>query len=240
MKNMNFLNAEWRKLAFANYIINEDVLKPHIPYGTELDLWQGKCYISLVGMMFMNTKVLGVKIPYHVNFEEVNLRFYVKRFENGQWKRGVVFIKEIVPKKAITFVANNLYNENYDTMKMAHEWKEFNQKRTVSYSWGKTEKNNKLKMTAGLEMQDIEKNSETEFILENYLGFAKVKAEKTFQYTVKHPRWKLYDVEDYKLQVNYGNIYGKAFEFLEKMVPHSVFLVEGSEVAIENKKVLRP
>jgi uncharacterized protein YqjF (DUF2071 family) len=236
---MDFLNAEWRKLAFANYIIDKEILKPHVPFGTELDLWQGNCYVSLVGMMFKNTRVLGVKIPYHIDFEEVNLRFYVKRFENGQWKRGVVFIKEIVPKKAITFVANNLYNENYDTMKMTHEWKEFDQKRTISYSWGKTEKNNKLKMTAGLDMQNIEENSETEFILENYLGFAKVRKNKTYQYTVKHVRWKVYDVIDYKLKVNFESIYGKEFAFLEKMVPHSVILVEGSEVAIENKKILR-
>jgi uncharacterized protein YqjF (DUF2071 family) len=237
---MDFLNAGWRKLAFANYIIDKDVVKPHLPYGTELDLWQGKCYISLVGMMFMNTRVLGIKIPYHVNFEEVNLRFYVKRFENGQWKRGVVFIKEIVPKSAITFVANNLYNENYETMKMSHVWTKNKEKRQVEYKWGKSQPDNNFSMTAGIDQIDIEKNSETEFILENYLGFAKVRDEKTYQYTVKHPRWKIYDVENYKLKVNFGIIYGEDFEFLEKMEPHSVFLVEGSEVAIENKKVLKP
>jgi uncharacterized protein YqjF (DUF2071 family) len=236
---MDFLNAEWRKLAFANYIIDKDILKPHIPYGTELDLWHGKCYISLVGMMFKNTKVLGVKIPYHVNFEEVNLRFYVRRFENAQWKRGVVFIKEIVPKKAITFVANNLYNENYETMNMSHLWKEINGKREIEYKWGKSDLNNVFKMSASLNEKDIEENSETEFILENYLGFAKVKERKTYQYTVKHSRWKIYDVLDYKLKVNYGSIYGQEFEFLEKVAPHSVTLVEGSEVGIENKKVLK-
>ncbi len=236
---MNFLTAEWRKLAFANYIVDEKILKPHLPYGTELDLWEGKCYISLVGMMFMNTKVLGVKIPYHINFEEVNLRFYVKRFEQGKWKRGVVFIKEIVPKSAITFVANNLYNENYDTMKMSHSWQENEDNRLVEYNWGKSNLNNIFRMTAGKDQKEIKANSETEFILENYLGFARVKKNKTFQYTVKHPRWKIYDVKDYELQVNFGAIYGKAFEFLEKMVPNSVSLVEGSEVAIEKKVVLK-
>jgi len=236
---MNFLTAEWRKLAFANYIIDKNVLLPHLPYGTELDLWKRKCYISLVGMMFKNTRVLGVKIPYHINFEEVNLRFYVKRFENGQWKRGVVFIKEIVPKSAITFVANNLYNENYDTMKMSHLWNENNDERLVEYKWGKSQFSNTFKVTSSKNKRDIERNSETEFILENYLGFAKVKDNKTYQYTVKHPRWKTYDILDYELQVNYSSIYGQEFEFLEKIVPHSVLLVEGSEVAIEKKKVLK-
>lgn len=236
---MNFLTAEWRKLAFANYTIDKAILMPYLPYGTELDLWNGKCYISLVGMMFMNTKILGVKIPYHVDFEEVNLRFYVKRFEHGQWKRGVVFIKEIVPKKAITFVANNLYNENYQTMKMSHSWKENQRQKIVEYHWGKSEMNNCLKITSEKNQKNIERNSETEFILENYLGFAKVKDNITNKYTVKHPKWKIYDVENYSLKVNFGTIYGKDFEFLEKMIPDSVNLVEGSEVAIEKKVVLK-
>lgn len=236
---MDFLSAEWRKLAFANYIIDQNILKDYLPSGTKLDLWQGNCYVSLVGMMFKNTRILGVKIPYHIDFEEVNLRFYVKRFEGAQWRRGVVFIKEIVPKSAITFVANNLYNENYDTMKMDHSWKDMASQRLIEYRWGKTEKNNILSMLSGLNPIDIKAGSETEFILENYLGFAKVNAKKTYQYTVKHPRWQIYNVEDYKVDVNFGSIYGKDFDFLSKVKPHSVILVEGSEVSIENKKTLK-
>lgn len=236
---MDFLNAEWRKLAFANYIIDKNILKDYIPYGTELDLWQGKCYISLVAMMFKNTRILGVKIPYHINFEEVNLRFYVKKFENRQWKRGVVFIKEIVPKSAITFVANNLYNENYETMKMSHFWKDYDDQKTVEYYWGKSDENNFFKMTSGLEQREIKKDGETEFILENYLGFAKVRNQKTYEYIVKHPRWKIYNVQNFDLNVNFGSIYGKEFDFLSKVKPHSTILVEGSEVAIENKKVIK-
>lgn len=117
---MSFLKAEWRKLALANYIIDQKLLVKYLPAGTELDLWNGNCYVSLVGFMFVNTKLLGIKIPFHTNFEEVNLRFYVKRFDQGEWKRGVVFIKEIVPKPALTFVANTVYNENYETLPMEH------------------------------------------------------------------------------------------------------------------------
>ncbi|WP_294286462.1 DUF2071 domain-containing protein [uncultured Chryseobacterium sp.] len=95
---MNFLKAEWRKLAIINYEINPGILLSYLPAGTELDFYQGKCYISLVGFMFLNTRFLGIPIPFHRNFEEVNLRFYVKKKEGNQWKRGVVFVKEIVPK----------------------------------------------------------------------------------------------------------------------------------------------
>src|SRR5690606_36400305 len=120
--------------------------------------------------MFKNTRLLGVKIPCHINFGEVNLRFYVKRLEHGVWKRGVVFIKEIVPKKAITFVANKLYHENYETLEMGHTWTEAGNTRSVEYYWFKAGKRNSIKVQASSEHYDIVPGSETEFITEHYWG----------------------------------------------------------------------
>src|SRR5688500_2284903 len=111
-----FLEAEWRKLAMANYCVDKKILAKYLPYDTEIDIWEDKCYVSLVGFMFLNTKLKGIKIPFHSNFEEVNLRFYVRHKCTGEWKRGVVFIKEIVPLPTLTFVANTIYKENYETM----------------------------------------------------------------------------------------------------------------------------
>src|SRR3954453_11964004 len=111
-----FLKAEWRKLAMANYAVDRKLLEKYLPYRTEIDTWDNTCYVSLVGFMFLNTRVKGLKIPFHTEFEEVNLRFYV-RYRDGQaWKRGVVFIKEIVPRPMLTLVANTLYKEHYETL----------------------------------------------------------------------------------------------------------------------------
>src|SRR5690606_38028269 len=181
---MSFLKAEWRKLAIANYVIDKEVLTKYVPSGTELDLWNGNCYVSLVGFMFQNTKLLGIKIPFHVDFEEVNLRFYVKRFQNGEWKRGVVFIKEIVPKRALTFVANTIYNENYETMPMKHNWSEEDDKRLVEYKWNKSGVENSFKIQAGIEEYEIQPNTETEFITEHYWGYAKINEVKSNEYEV--------------------------------------------------------
>src|ERR1044072_8762987 len=113
MHTKSFLSAEWRNLAIANYAVGPGILEKSLPAKTELDYWQNTCYISLVGFMFLETKLKGFKIPFHVNFEEINLRFYVKyKDENQVWKRGVVFIKEIVPKPALAFIANTIYKEN--------------------------------------------------------------------------------------------------------------------------------
>lgn len=122
----------------ANYKIDPKLLLPYLPLKTELDLWNNTCYVSLVGFMFLNTKVKGFKIPFHTSFEEVNLRFYVRYKDNDKWKRGVVFIKEIVPKRALTFVANTIYGENYETMPMSHIWSKDTYNQVVEYKWKKS------------------------------------------------------------------------------------------------------
>lgn len=132
-----FLKAEWRKLLMANYIVDPKLLLPYLPNKTELDLWNGSCYVSLVGFMFLNTRIKSIKVPFHTNFEEVNLRFYVRYKDNYEWKRGTVFIKEIVPKPALTFVANLVYKEHYETLPMAHCWKTEGDILTTEYSWKK-------------------------------------------------------------------------------------------------------
>tara|TARA_Y100000385_G_scaffold286046_1_gene347221 strand:- start:6027 stop:6740 length:714 start_codon:yes stop_codon:yes gene_type:complete len=232
---MSFLNAEWRQLAMANYTIDPSILKKHLPAGTEIDLFEGKCYISLIGFMFLNTKLLGVKIPFHTNFEEVNLRFYVKRFENNIWKRGVVFIKEIVPKPALTFIANNIYNEHYETLPMNHHWKKTNSNRTVSYQWKKNNIWYSFMVRAALMSSIIKSNSEVEFITEHYWGYAKVSENETNEYEVTHPRWEHYLIDHFEIKVNFEAVYGPEFEFLNRMNPNSVILANGSEITVENK-----
>jgi hypothetical protein len=136
-----FLKAGWYKLVMANYEVDPDILKPFIPQATELDLWEGKCYVSLVGFLFSDTKVWGLKFPFHTTFEEVNLRFYVKCKDKDQcWKRGVVFIKEIVPPPLIAFIANTLYGEKYISLPMNHTWKEDNARLEIVYQWKFQEK----------------------------------------------------------------------------------------------------
>src|SRR5690349_16714383 len=168
--NRTFLTAEWRKLAIINYAIDPSILSPYIPYKTELDFWNDKCYISLVGFRFMNTRVKGIKIPFHVDFEEINLRFYVRYKEGNTWKRGVTFIKEIVPKPALTFVANTVYKENYITLPTRHEWIEDANGINVTYGWRHKGDWDSISVAADSTPKDIISGSEEEFITEHYWG----------------------------------------------------------------------
>ncbi len=227
-----FLQAEWRKLAMVNYAIDPKLLESYLPFKTEIDFWEDRCYISLVGFMFLNTTIKGFKIPFHTNFEEVNLRFYVRYNDNGEWKRGVVFIKEIVPKPALTFVANTIYKENYETMPMTHLWETKNDFLMVEYKW-KKENWNSFKIHTSIEKYKIEDGSEEEFITEHYWGYTKIKDKKTSEYGVEHPKWEVYKTKDYSIDVNFQNTYGERFSFLKTETPKSVFLAEGSEIMVK-------
>ena len=226
-----FLTAEWRKLALAQYAVDKDVLLKYLPPHTVLDDWQGKYYVSLVGFMFVGVKLRGFNIPFHTNFEEVNLRFYVKYKDGNDWKRGVVFIKEIVPLPAITFVANTIYKENYQTLPMKHVWIEQAHQIEVAYFW-KNKTWNKFSVTASAKPTEIAVGSEEEFITEHYWGYTKVGLNKTSEYGVEHPRWQAYGIKDYEIDVDFGINYGDDFSFLNQAKPDSVMLAEGSEIRV--------
>lgn len=235
---MTFLTAQWKNLIMANYSIDPKHLEKYVPKGTELDFWNGNCYVSLVGFLFKDTKVLGFKIPNHTDFEEVNLRFYVKRFENGIWKRGVVFIKEIVPKKAISFVANTFYKENYETLDMHHRHELQSEIRTVSYHWEKANKTSFMEVNAYDFSTPIEEDSEAGFITEHYFGYTKYNENTTYEYEVKHAKWNQYTIKNHKIEIDFQKTYGTDFGFLSTLKPTSVFLTDGSEIKVENKRKL--
>nr|WP_159779530.1 DUF2071 domain-containing protein [Flavobacterium sp. 9AF] len=236
INNNSFLKANWKNLLLINYEINPSILEKYLPKGTEIDLYEGKCYVSLVGFLFQNTRLLGLKIPFHINFEEVNLRFYVKRFENNEWKRGVVFIKEIVPKPALTLVANTIYKEHYHTVPMKHSILETENNIEFEYQWKMDNAWNSIGVLTQKDLMPILENTEAEFICEHYFGYTKYSSNKTFEYEVKHPRWEQYEVIATKINVDFERVYGSDFGFLKNAEPTSVIVAKGSEISVENKK----
>jgi len=233
-----FLKAEWRKLAMANYTVDKSVLTKYLPFATEIDLWNDRCYVSLVGFMFVNTRLKGFRIPFHGDFEEVNLRFYVRYKHQHEWKRGVVFIKEIVPRSAITWVANTIYNENYETMPMRHSWTIDNDCLTVTYQWRKQSWNS-FEVEAEKKSIDIMDGSEEEFITEHFWGYTKIDAKSTSEYGVEHQRWRVYPVKNFSIEVDFQKVYGNDFAFLSNQKPVSVFLAEGSDIIVRSGTIIK-
>lgn len=230
---IKFLTAEWRDLILANYEVDPALLAGRVPAGTELDLHEGRCFVSLVGFMFLNTRVLGIPIPFHVNFEEVNLRFYVKRELEGETRRGVVFVKEIVPRWAIAFVARTLYGEPYERWDMHNERSED----TVRYEWTRDEyghewMTNALSIRQGENLGVPPEGSHGEFIIEHYWGYTRRGPNRTDEYKVEHPKWELFSVGDNEVDVDFGGVYGDEFKFLSRARPYSVVFAKGSEIGV--------
>ncbi len=219
----------------ANYEVAPELLGEFVPKGTELDFYEGKCYVSLVAFMFLETKVLGLLVPFHVNFEEANLRFYVRRETGAEVRRGVVFIKEIVPRAAISLVARTFYGEPYETWKMSHE----RTAEKLSYNWSKSNCENRISVKIGNSLGAPEENSLGEFIIEHYWGYTRRGANRTDEYKVEHPKWELFEVNAAEIAVDFALTYGGKFGVLSKIIPPSILLAKGSEISVYQGEKLR-
>jgi uncharacterized protein len=228
-----FLTAEWRWLAMLNYVVDPDVLLPHVPRATELDVWEGRAYASVVGFRFLRTRVLGVAIPFHRDFDEVNLRFYVRRRGPEGWRRGVVFVKEIVPRAAIAAVARAVYNENYVALPMRHRLDLTPALGgTVRYAWRHRGRWDGLQVEVRGRAAPLEPGSEAEFITEHYWGYAAQRDGGTVEYRVEHPAWRVWTATSAALDCDAEALYGAAFAPYLEEPPHSAFLAEGSRVTV--------
>lgn len=234
--NAPFLTAEWRHLLVFNYSIDPDLLRPLVPAGTELDFWNRRCYLSLVGFLFMNTRVFGVSVPFYKNFEEVNLRFYVKRKVEGAWRRGVVFVREIVPRWAIAFVANSVYNENYEALPMDHRLSisgdTLRPDSSLSYSWKKRNKWNCFRATITGAPHAIQPDTEEAFIMEHHWGYSSSKNGGCIEYPVEHPSWRTWNVRECSLDCDISAVYGEQYLNVFSEPPISAFVAEGSPISV--------
>jgi uncharacterized protein YqjF (DUF2071 family) len=223
-----FLTAKWLDLVMANYTVEPSLLSEFVPEGTELDFWNGECYASLVAFKFFETRVLGLPVPFHRNFLEVNLRFYVRRETGNEIRRGVVFIKEIVPRRAIAMIARYAYGEPYETWKM----RLLQNEKQLAYSWSNNDCENSVAVESGENMGVPETNSHGEFIIEHYWGYTKRSSSRTDEYKVEHPKWELFGVENAQIAIDFGKTYDERFAFLSEQQPKSILLAKGSEISV--------
>ena len=234
-----FLTARWQHLAMLNYEVPPEVLAPLVPAGTELDSWSGKTFASVVGFRFLDTRVWGLGIPFHRSFEEVNLRFYVRRQGPEGWRRGVVFVKEIVPRAAIATVARLFYGEKYVALPMRHSLVSSpdtgdaaRHRLGVAYGWRFRGRWNGLSAVALGSPQAAAPGSEEEFITEHYWGYSSLRGGGCMEYRVEHPPWQVWQVVQPVLDCDVEALYGSRFRQPPRRRPQPAFLADGSEVTV--------
>lgn len=232
-----FLTARWEQLAMLNYEIEPALLRPLVPAGTELDMFHGRTYVSIVGFMFRDTRVLGFAVPWHRTFPEVNLRFYVVRDLPEERRRGVAFIREIVPRAAVTLVARHLYNENYITLPMRSETASPVETR---YHWRLAGRWQGIEMQTTGQPRLAEEGSLAEFITEHYWGYSAQPDGTAMEYRVEHPRWRIWHDATAQFDGDVARLYGSQFEAPLRREPASVFLCDGSAVSVYAGQRLGP
>ena len=213
-----------------NYEVDPSLLRVRVPPGTMLDDWNGRCFVSVVGFQFLDTRILGLPVPLHRDFVEVNLRFYVRRIVNGETRRGVVFVKEIVPHRAIAWVANTVYNEHYVAMPMSSE----TSRDRVAYTWTHRGRLSRLGVSFDGDPSCPMNDSEEAFITEHYWGYARQRDGSTMEYQVEHPRWAVWRGKASALDCDVTALYGPDFVTALSGRPSSAFLADGSEVIVRS------
>ena len=239
----SFLTAQWRNLVLLNYEIDPELLRDHVPKGTEIDIWNGRTFVSLVGFEFLDTRLLGIGIPFHRNFPEVNLRFYVRHLSSDGWHRGVVFLKEIVPRPTVTLVARWVYNEQYVTLPMRHSVElpsaQNGQRGAFHYSWKWAGGWSKLSATMHGEPSPLVPESEEEFITEHYWGYTAQRDGSTLEYAVEHPSWRVWRADESRFEGDIATLYGPEFVTVLAGRPSSAFVADGSEIVVRQGRPTR-
>jgi len=230
-----FLSAEWQDLVMLNYEVEPTLLSRYVPPGTVLDSFKGRTYVSLVGFQFCHTRLLGrFPVPFHINFEEVNLRFYVRRQEGGDDRRGVVFIAEVVPRRAIAITARLIYGENYIRLPMRHSIEPERSNKTFEYQWQVGNQWCRLSaQTAGLPIRPQEGSLE-QFITEHYWGYS---ARRTgcggcIEYHVSHPSWQVWATMKAEFEGDASALYGRELATVIQRRPDCAFVADGSPVIV--------
>lgn len=232
----SFLSARWENLIMANYAVDPQVLRPFLPHGVEIDFYNAKTCLSLVDFMFKGTSLFNITIPFLGTFEELNLRFYVRRVEGETIKRGVVFINETVSYKPVAWLANKLYKEHYLAIPTKSSISYSASKKYISYEWKVKERWNQMAVNASKEREKMIPNSIEEFIFERFFGYSKLNSQQSHEYKVNHPSWEVNKVIDYSIQCDFTSMYLTDFSFLNSHAPDSVIVAEGSPVIVNWKR----
>jgi uncharacterized protein YqjF (DUF2071 family) len=228
-----FLSAHWLDLVMVNYEVDPSLLKSYVPSGTELDSFEGRTLVSLVGFRFLRTRFFGaLPIPFHSDFDEVNLRFYVRRRHSGEERRGVVFIREVVPKYAVAFIARAVYGEKYSCVPMRHSIATNGNRKSAEYEWRLGREWCKLRAQSEGDPVKPGEGSLEQFITEHYWGYSAQRGGGCIEYYVAHYPWRVWGATDAAFHGDATALYGAALAGVLRNEPHSAFIAEGSPVLV--------
>lgn len=222
------LDVNWENLLVATYRVDAAILEPHLPAGTELDTYHGEHFVSIVAFEFKKTKIAGIPIPFYRSFAEINLRFYVRRKVDGEWRRGVVFVKEIVPCRIPALIARYVFHENFHVHPLRCE----QANKEIRYTWLHNGEKQEMSVDWGSEFYDPEQGSLNEHVIEHYWAYKRLGPKVSGEFQVSHRSWKIRECDTARIQVDIAHVYGLEWAAAMDADPVSLFLADGSRVSV--------
>ncbi|MFA7383633.1 MAG: DUF2071 domain-containing protein [Desulfurivibrionaceae bacterium] len=231
---MPFLTAQLSRLILLNYEVNPSLLAPRLPTYTELDFYDHRAFVSLIGLHFSKPRIYGLPLPFYREYAQVNLRFYVRRrIERGNWRRGVVFIGQIVPHLPVAWAARSLFHENAVARNMDEA--NLSQSRnamTTEYGWRSGGQRYFIRAVYPDHPVLPEPGTVEEFLLERYWGYTRQQDGGCLEYRFSHPPWRICKAVEAETSPGLGDFYGPPFAGLFGKQPNSAFAANGSEVVL--------
>lgn len=218
-----FLTARWLNLVNLTYRVPAAMVEPYVPRGVTLDVDKGDSFVSFVVFEFRDTRVKGLSVPFHRDFPEANLRFYVRHGD----RRGVVFIREYVPKAAIAWTARWIYNEPYRTTAMACVHKPAPGE-GIRYRVGPVE----LDVTTEPIESVPSETTREHYFKEHHWGFGRRRNGETLVYRVDHPVWATRAITGLRRNGSFGSLYGEAWKGLDGLEPECKIFAVGSAIEV--------
>lgn len=260
MPERPFLTAHWSNLLLLNFAVPAESIARLVPRGTEPDLHDGQAYISIVGFRFHAVRLFGVPIPGHTRFPEINLRYYVRRTLGAETRRGVVFVREIVPRRAVALTANWLYHENYIARRMRSDicmaGTELSVGDTVEYAWqtgcswplrgcswplggrplrGQLQKErrwNRLAARVAAPLELPPPGSLEEFLVEHFWGYARARDGTTREYRVIHDPWHVAPADNIAWDCDVAATYDAPLAKYLTQPPTNALIAAGSPIQL--------
>lgn len=243
---MPFLSARWSNLCLFTYPVPPAVLEKRLPPGLELDTREGQAFVSLVAFDFLDTRVLGVGWPGYRNFAELNLRFYVRRRRSPAEsaaqtppERGVVFVREFVPRRLVARMARSIYNEPYLAAPLVSSVRDEPDKITVEHRLTFAGRTHTMSMTGSKPAFRPGETGVEHFFKEHHWGYGTGRNGRLLRYRVEHPVWDVYPVQSWSVDLDWAAVYGPEWAFLAGAQPYSTVLAAGSAIQVFPKSMPR-
>ena len=235
------MTAKFSELVAVNFAIDPKILEPRVPRGLELDFYNDETYVSLICMMLRDVRVWGIPIHIATGFEEINLRFYVRRREGDGYRRGCCFIKDYVSSGAAAWILGSLFKAEFQKLKMKHSNSGFDgapeSVPSVDYQWKVGDHWNRLRIKARSRIQKTSRDTKHGFILMHDNEYSQ-RDGKTLEDRASRPAWTIWDAAQANFECDVKNLFGREFQRALSRRPASVFVTGGSDVTIYRPTII--